>query len=908
MTTWNRPGASVTMLLSFILFTSLSRAAKVMFTTGTDVHGVTRELAANRYPALYTGDYGDCLGGESLFRITRFDGAYYADNMTIVLHMDGTSSLRNESLMMRIAVDAYGENRFDMIVNPCNLNIASLCPVLADVPVKAWAEIRVGPQQIGGIPEIAYEIPDFEGTTRVQFFANSSQKEVGCFQAVMKNGNSLSHAYVIAPFMGLFTLAAIIASFLTATYGISVPHMRMHHAHSLSVFIVFETFQTIFFSGALSVNWPPILIAWWTNFAWSAGFVYSPPFVRSINSFAGVKGNSSQVGGSVPTIANTGEDLVGKIYGRSLMARSSFKASDPWRYEWGGDPVPAGLPLPGTWTGFPATLAAIGIPAADAFVFGLLWFLIAIAFLVVVAAVGVKILLEVLASTKWIKEDRLAYFRSYWVGFLGHALMRTLIIGFFMLMTLTMFQFTIWVSVGPMAVAAVVFFLVLMGVTSLVAYGCRYRTRHGAFSIAKDRVVLYRSKWFILPIWQTRLTEHKLGVKPVFSFPVYRLRHDDHDDDYPTVHLDQPYVKKFAWFTARYRRTRWWYLAYYVAYLFIRAAFLGGAGAVPLVQVYGVLALDVVNFAVTVILRPFKGTRNTAMGVWILSICKILTTGISIAFLPQLNVNRIITTVLGVIIIVIQGFTVIALLILIILSALSSRLSLLRNQEDFTPRWLDLIRIRYFEKMQTKAQDKWKPPKGTTSTEKELKKPTTPPEPHFAVTGVRRGSKIEDDFDDSTVYDSQQSFHEKGSHQSLTGKSRGRNSQAGSIRSRLSSGSLPRTGRVSRMSWSSREFGDPVLLERPDSTLAKRLSGITFTITPDDSSSTMTKDNGSMSGESSISHVRPQASFRSLRSQSTTRASSINENASTPTPTRDAFGFPALNRPSTLPEAAEPEE
>lgn len=112
------------MLLHIILFTSLSRAAKVMFTTGTDVDGVTRELAANRYPALYTGDYGDCMGGNSLFSISKFDAAYYADNMTIVLHMDGTSSLRNESLMMRISVDAYGENRFDKIVNPCNLNIA----------------------------------------------------------------------------------------------------------------------------------------------------------------------------------------------------------------------------------------------------------------------------------------------------------------------------------------------------------------------------------------------------------------------------------------------------------------------------------------------------------------------------------------------------------------------------------------------------------------------------------------------------------------------------------------------------------------------------------------------------------------------------------------------------------------
>ncbi|CAP60761.1 uncharacterized protein PODANS_1_20360 [Podospora anserina S mat+] len=872
MATWSGQRTRLTMLLHIILFTSLSRAAKVMFTTGTDVDGVTRELAANRYPALYTGDYGDCMGGNSLFSISKFDAAYYADNMTIVLHMDGTSSLRNESLMMRISSELAPDLK-DVYLQTC-----SLCPVLPDVPFRAWVEIRVGPQQIGGIPNIAYEIPDFEGTTRVQIFAGSGQQEAGCFQAAMQNGKSLSHAYVIAPFMGLFTMVAIIASFSTAAYGISVPHMRMHHAHSLSVFIVFETFQTIFFSGALSVKWPSILVAWWSNFAWSAGFIYAPPFVQSINSFAGVQ-----------------EELGHVVWFRSYdyQQRRAF--------------IALGLPLPGTWSGFPATLAAIGIPAADAFVFGLLWFLIAVA-LVMFVVIGVKILFEGLAKARLVKEDRLAYFRSYWVGFLGHALLRTLVIGFFMLMTLAIFQFKIRGSVGAIAVAAVVFFVVLMGVTSLVAYGVWCRTRHGTFTITKDRAVFYRSTWRVSIILETRIKEHNLEVKPILSIPVYRLRHNNHDDDYPTVHLDQLYVKRFAWLTARYRRTRWWFFAYYITYSFVRAAFIGGAGDVPLVQVYGVLALDIVNLAISAISKPFEGTRNTAMGVWVLGLCKILTTGISIAFLPQLKVNRIITTALGVIIIVIQGFTTVALIILIILSALSSRLSLLRNQEEFTPRWLDKVRIRYFEKMQTKAQDRWNPPRGLVSKDDEIKGPTTPPSPHFSVTGVRRGSKIEDDFDGSTVYNSQQSLREKGSDQSLTEQPRGRHSQAGSARSRLSTGSLPRTGRASRMSWSSRECADPALLERPDSTLAKRLSGITFTVTPNDGSSMMTRDNARVSGESTTSHVRPQASYRSFRSQSTSRASSIHEKASTPTPTRETFGLPALTRPSTLPEAAEPDE
>ena len=69
------------------------------YINGADANNVTSRLAVDRYPTLYTGDFGDCLGGQSLFNITKFDIAYYADNMTVVFHLDGVSSIKNESLM-----------------------------------------------------------------------------------------------------------------------------------------------------------------------------------------------------------------------------------------------------------------------------------------------------------------------------------------------------------------------------------------------------------------------------------------------------------------------------------------------------------------------------------------------------------------------------------------------------------------------------------------------------------------------------------------------------------------------------------------------------------------------------------------------------------------------------------------
>lgn len=65
-----------------------------------DGNGDRIYLEDNRQPALYTQDFGDCQG-DSLINVTRFDAAYYRDNMTILFHLAGTTALTNESLMRK---------------------------------------------------------------------------------------------------------------------------------------------------------------------------------------------------------------------------------------------------------------------------------------------------------------------------------------------------------------------------------------------------------------------------------------------------------------------------------------------------------------------------------------------------------------------------------------------------------------------------------------------------------------------------------------------------------------------------------------------------------------------------------------------------------------------------------------
>ena len=55
----------------------------------------------NRKPALYTGDYGDCLGSSAI-NVTRFDASYYSDNMTVVFHVEGHTSVKNDSILSEL--------------------------------------------------------------------------------------------------------------------------------------------------------------------------------------------------------------------------------------------------------------------------------------------------------------------------------------------------------------------------------------------------------------------------------------------------------------------------------------------------------------------------------------------------------------------------------------------------------------------------------------------------------------------------------------------------------------------------------------------------------------------------------------------------------------------------------------
>ena len=73
-------------------------AESTRYVTYVDSDGTTQYLKDNRRPSLYTADFGDCLGSSAI-NVTRFDAAYYKDNMTVQFHLAGNTGVANENLM-----------------------------------------------------------------------------------------------------------------------------------------------------------------------------------------------------------------------------------------------------------------------------------------------------------------------------------------------------------------------------------------------------------------------------------------------------------------------------------------------------------------------------------------------------------------------------------------------------------------------------------------------------------------------------------------------------------------------------------------------------------------------------------------------------------------------------------------
>ena len=293
-----------------------------------------------------------------------------------------------------------GEARFELLFNPCRSNLGSLCPARPWKPISAAHEIPLSEEDVAGIPgegqiqlvtrililgsilgcwltirpvsntqDIAFSIPDFEGRAVFRVFSNTTRTQVGCISATVTNGKTFSHPEAVisitattAVVVGAVSLGSILLEldkFFTRDDALTVP---LRYPSTLSAYLVASTLQTIYFSGALSLNFPSNLIAWWSNFAWSVGIIYNKSMQEMIDAVTGDNVEPTELGYNREAV-----DMINKIY----YAPGRVAKRDPGY----GSNVKPGIPTPGTYVGFRATLAATDISAQNAFITSIVFLL-----------------------------------------------------------------------------------------------------------------------------------------------------------------------------------------------------------------------------------------------------------------------------------------------------------------------------------------------------------------------------------------------------------------------------------------------------------------------------------------------------------------------------------------------------
>jgi hypothetical protein len=676
-------------------------------------------------------------------------------------------------------------------------------------------------------------IPDFEGEAILRIFANSTRSEIGCFSAVVTNGATFKQPAAVGTILGGFTVVAVISSFVTAIHGDNIPTMRMHYAHSLSVHVVFAVWQHIFFSGALSMNWPSVLVAFWSNYAWAGGMIYTERMQDTINAFiAPNKGKASVAEAAASDVSNInpgGGYDIHKIYKRGKFPRALSvpglkrwseynrgarhleaalakreSADNPESSSWFGNPVKAGLPSPGNYLGFAGTLAQENIPTSNAFMTGFLWYL-TVVILVGFSLVTFKFILEGMCAINLIRNDRLAFFRKNYHVFAVLTILRILYIGFFMMIFLSLLQFTYLASPGPVAVACIVFLVMLLVLGSLAGYACFYRIKLGDHVSEPDRLNIEKRKIMKVIPWyglsRTSTTAPSEDKQYAGSMPWWRI----HNAEQKSVHDDEDYTKRFGWLVPRHRRSRWWFFVVWLVYEFIRACLLAGASAQPMTQVIGLLVVEFIAIIGISILRPFEGQRLNIIVIYLLGFSKVATVALSAAFDTRFNLPRIPATVIGVVIIVIHGVLTIIIMIAIVIGAVTSYMSVMRNREDFRPRKWASLREKYFQHMIANVADVPPPPPPPPKS-LELARG-----PYFSVHSFQRMAKVEDEdvefvneigSDPMASQSSLWSAQRNGAGGVLSSTP----SKAPSITSQASYSSLPYGARVFRASWSSHNF------------------------------------------------------------------------------------------------------
>ncbi|RDW57659.1 TRP-domain-containing protein [Coleophoma crateriformis] len=507
------------------------------------------------------------------------------------------------NISLHVEAAAYGYTFLTETVDPCAIGLTSLCPLQQIQISFNTVYPNLSKSVISNIPGIAYGVPDLDATITVHAHSNDNPT-VSLACVQLKLSNRKT---VDQSAVSWATAAIACIGLLAAALVSGLGHSNAASHVSLYASSLFGYFQAIAIIGLCAVPLPPIVQSWTQNFSWSMGII-RVGFLQDLATWYQIA-----TGGTPSTILTTLDVKSVQVLKRSvelaesahrLYSRATQSVSD-------SEYIVKGIKR----VAFRA-----GMESTNLFLTGLIFFCVFIIFATLAITIF-KWLCEFAMRAKWMSSYRFQNLRQNYHTTLKGLILRILLIGYPQMTLLCLWEFTQVDSSGEVFLAVIF----LLGMSAAIALAT-----FNVIRIAKRSELKYHT-------------------------PAYLL------------YTDVTTLKKWGFLYIPFRASAYYYIMPTLAYIFVKAAFVGGSQKSGVTQAIALVIIEGAALIGASVVRPWMDKPSNGINIAI-CVVNFLNAIFLLIFTGIFGGPGLLIGVVGIIFFVANAVFALALLIIVLVA------------------------------------------------------------------------------------------------------------------------------------------------------------------------------------------------------------------------------------------------
>ena len=550
----------------------------------------------------------------SSFTASLFNVVFTPNNRTLTFDVVGVSSIQG-NVSFGIEVFAYGYRFLKQTLDPCNMDLAGMCP-MSTGQIDIQSNLVLDADTVSQIPGIAFGVPDLDANVKIHINATANPDvSLACVEANLSNGQSVDQkgvSWATAVIAGM----ALVASAVTSGLGHS--NTAAHVAsNALSLFGYFQAQAIV---GLTAVPLPPIVQSWTQNFQWTMGII-RVGFMQTIATWY-QKSTGGTPGTLLNSLTTTSVQVLKKRSTSTELNKRSVDETIKLLTHAHNLSKRATETSSGTYVvkGIKRVAFRAGIEATNLFLTGLAFFCIFICFTIIFVSLF-KGFCELAIRSKWMKSDKFEDFRNGWFTVLKGIMFRMVLIGYPQMTILCLWEFTQVDSPAEVVLAIFFFF----GMTGTLAWAALKVVR-----IAKRSEEMHKNPAYIL-------------------------------------YSDPAALNKWGFLYVQFRATAYYFILPTLAYILVKGMFIAFGQNSGTVQAITLLLIEAIILIGASVIRPWMDKSTNSFNIAICAV-NFVNAIFLLIFTDVFNQPGIVTGVVGVVFFILNAAFSLVLLILVLIA------------------------------------------------------------------------------------------------------------------------------------------------------------------------------------------------------------------------------------------------